>query len=332
MPQYLLDTLYLKKMEYYKNKKILIAGGSGLVGTNLFLRLIKLSKNVTASYFSKIQIKKYKKFYKKYDFTKKKDCLKATKNKEIVFITAVNASGILNMKKNFFDNINENFLIRSNLLESCVINKVKKVMWVSSSTVYQPYYKPITEKQLDLRFNPYEIYLGNGWLYRYLEKLFEFYSKNTKLDIKILRTSSIYGPYDNFNTNKSHVVPAIIKKSLDNKKNLEAWGDPYVVRDFVYVKDLVEAMLLVMTKKNFKILNFSYGKGCSIKNLVKLILKVTNKNKKVIFRYKNRSSAKYRVLNNIKFNQVIKNISRTSLLDGLIQTCKWYKKNKINFS
>ena len=171
MPQYLLDTLYLKKMEYYKNKKILIAGGSGLVGTNLFLRLIKLSKNVTASYFSKIQIKKYKKFYKKYDFTKKKDCLKATKNKEIVFITAVNASGILNMKKNFFDNINENFLIRSNLLESCVINKVKKVMWVSSSTVYQPYYKPITEKQLDLRFNPYEIYLGNGWLYRYLEKL-----------------------------------------------------------------------------------------------------------------------------------------------------------------
>ena len=48
-------------------------------------------------------------------------------------------------------------------------------MWVSSSTVYQPYYKPITEKQLDLRFNPYEIYLGNGWLYRYLEKLFEFY-------------------------------------------------------------------------------------------------------------------------------------------------------------
>lgn len=72
MPQYLLDTLYLKKMEYYKNKKILIAGGSGLVGTNLFLRLIKLSKNVTASYFSKIQIKKYKKFYKKYDFTKKK--------------------------------------------------------------------------------------------------------------------------------------------------------------------------------------------------------------------------------------------------------------------
>ena len=100
----------------------------------------------------------------------------------------------------------------------------------------------------------------------------------------------------------------------------------------MYVKDLVEAMLLVMTKKNFKILNFSYGKGCSIKNLVKLILKVTNKNKKVIFRYKNRSSAKYRVLNNIKFNQVIKNISRTSLLDGLIQTCKWYKKNKINFS
>ena len=74
MPQYLLDTLYLKKMEYYKNKKILIAGGSGLVGTNLFLRLIKLSKNVTASYFSKIQ-----KNLQKIWFHKKKRLFKSNK-------------------------------------------------------------------------------------------------------------------------------------------------------------------------------------------------------------------------------------------------------------
>ena len=59
-------------MEYYKNKKILIAGGSGLVGTNLFLRLIKLSKNVTASYFSKNTNKNTKNFTKNMISQKKK--------------------------------------------------------------------------------------------------------------------------------------------------------------------------------------------------------------------------------------------------------------------
>ena len=122
-------------MKYYKNKKIFIAGGSGLVGTNLLMKLIKITKNVRASYNTKIQNKKIKKFYKRYDFKNFNHCLEATKNMDIVFITAVKASGIMNMKKNFNDDISDNFLIRSNLLKSCVANKVKKVLWVSSSTV-----------------------------------------------------------------------------------------------------------------------------------------------------------------------------------------------------
>ena len=125
------------------------------------------------------------------------------------------------MKKNFDDNINYNFLIRSNLLKSCVANKVKKVLWVSSSTVYQPSKIKIKEKDLNLNIDPYDIYLGTGWLYRYLEKLCLFYNQSKKMDIKIIRTSSIYGPYDNFDDNKSHVIPALIKKSFNSKKILK---------------------------------------------------------------------------------------------------------------
>ena len=68
------------------------------------------------------------------------------------------------------------------------------------------------------------------------------------MDIKIIRTSSIYGPYDNFDDKKSHVIPALIKKSFNSKKNLEVWGDPMVVRDFVYVEDLVNAMINFIPK------------------------------------------------------------------------------------
>tara|TARA_B100000029_G_C17464787_1_gene919844 strand:+ start:305 stop:1270 length:966 start_codon:yes stop_codon:yes gene_type:complete len=315
-------------MKFYRNKKIFIAGGSGLVGTNLLIKLISMSKKVNASYNNNIQIKKFKKFYKKYNFIKYEDCLKATKNKDIVFITAVKGSGILNMKKNFDDNINYNFLIRSNLLKSCVANKVKKVLWVSSSTVYQPSKIKIKENDLNLNIDPYDIYLGTGWLYRYLEKLCLFYNQSKKMDIKVIRTSSIYGPYDNFDDKKSHVIPALIKKSINSKKNLEVWGDPSVVRDFVYVEDLVDAMINFIPKRTKQILNFSSGNSTSIKLLAKTILKISGTNKKIIYKFKNRSSAIYRVLNNNNYNKKIKRIKRTTLEDGLKKTFEWMKNNK----
>ncbi len=313
-------------MKFYKNKNIFIAGGSGLVGTNLLIKLNSISKDVKASYNNKIQNKKFKKYYKKYNFINYEDCLIATKNKDIVFITAVKGSGILNMKKNFDDNINDNFLIRSNLLKSCVANKVKKVLWVSSSTVYQPSKIKIKENDLNLNIDPYDIYLGTGWLYRYLEKLCLFYNQSKKMDIKIIRTSSIYGPYDNFDDKKSHVIPALIKKSSNSKKKLEVWGDPAVIRDFVYVDDLVDAMISFIPKKTKQILNFSSGTPTSIRMLAKSILKVTGVNKKIIYKFKSRSSAIYRVLNNNYYNKKIKKIKRTSLENGLQKTYEWFKK------
>lgn len=315
-------------MKFYRNKKIFIAGGSGLVGTNLLIKLIDMTKDVKASYNNNIQNKKYKKYYKKYNFINYEDCLKATKNKDIVFITAVKGSGIFNMKKNFDDNINDNFLIRSNLLKSCVANKVKKVLWVSSSTIYQPSKIKIKENDLNLNIDPYDIYLGTGWLYRYLEKLCLFYNQTKKMDIKVIRTSSIYGPYDNFDDKKSHVIPALIKKSINSKKNFEVWGDPTVVRDFVYVEDLVDAMINFTPKKTKQILNFSSGKATSIKLLAKTILEISGTNKKIIYKFKNRSSAIYRVLNNNNYNKKIKRIKRTTLINGLKKTFEWIKNNK----
>lgn len=315
-------------MKYYKNKKIFIAGGSGLVGTNLLLKLLKINKKVRASYNTKIQNKKIKKFYKRYDFKKFNQCLEATKNMDIVFITAVKAGGIMNIKKKFNDDINDNFLIISNLLKSCVANKVKKVLWVSSSTVYQPNKKKISEKDLNLNIDPYKIYLATGWLYRYLEKLCFMYNFDSNIDIKIIRTTSIYGPYDNFDEKKSHVIPALIKKSEKNKKELEVWGDPNIVRDFVYVEDLVNGMLNLVPKNiKYKIFNFSNGKPTSIKMLAKTILEISGLDKKIIYKFQNRSSAPFRILNNKKYNKMVKELKRTSLKTGLKETLLWYKKN-----
>ena len=60
-------------------------------------------------------------------------------------------------------------------------NRVKKIIWVSSSTTYQSYNKKIKEKDLDLNKNPYDIYYGIGWTYRYLEKIFNYLNDKNRL-------------------------------------------------------------------------------------------------------------------------------------------------------
>ncbi len=309
------------------NKNILVAGGSGLLGANITDLLIKSKANVVSSYYQK-KFKFNKKHYKKFDFLNMNDCLKATKKKEIVFIVAVRASGMLNIKENFFKQNLNNLKLRINLLEACKINKVKSIVWVSSSTVYQPLKRPIKENEINYNLQPYEIYLGVGSAYRYLEETFMNYLKNFKMNIKIIRTASIYGPFDNFNLKTSHVIPALIKKSLSKDKSLRVLGDPSVTRDFVYVKDLAMACIFLSRHKFKGIVNFSAGKPTSIKKLSKKILNIIGSQKKIQFINKKKSSAKYRVLDNAKFGNLFKKFKRTKLEHGLLETINWYLKNE----
>lgn len=316
----------MKKNIDFKNKKILVAGGSGLLGSNITKLLINANANFESSFNSKRFINK--KYYKKFDFLKFKDCLRATKKKDIVFIVAVKGSGILNLEKNFFEENLNNLTIRINLLEACRVNKVKNIVWVSSSTVYQPLNKPIKEKEINLNIEPYKIYLGVGSAYRYLENIFMYYLKKFNMNIKIIRTASIYGPFDNFDLNTSHVIPALIKKALSKKKHLNVLGDPNVIRDFVFAEDLARACILLSLNKFKGIINFSSGHPTTIRQLSKKIVEIIKIKKKIKFVNKSKSSARYRVLDNSKFDKLLKNFKRKKLKDGLFQTIQWYLNNE----
>ena len=210
-------------------------------------------------------------------------------------------------------------------------NNVSKIIWVSSSTVYQPSKKKISEKKINFNYNPYPDYLITGNVYRFLENIVNFY-KSKGVDVCVVRTSSIYGPYDNFNPKKSHVIPALIKKIFDTKKNeIKIWGNPNVVRDFVYVDDLAKAIVLLMNKKVTEPINFSYGKGLTIISLAKILIKLSGKKIKFKFINPKLSSAPYRVLENKLFNRIFKKFKRTGIEDGLKKTINWYLNGRKKF-
>ena len=154
-----------------------------------------------------------------------------------------------------------------------------------------------------------------------------YYREMFNMDINIIRTANIYGPQDNFKKNQGHVIPSLISKALSKNKKLEVWGDPNVVRDFVFAEDLANACYKVLNfKKKNLTLNFSSGKAVRIKDLAKQILKSLKIKKQIKFQKSKPSSAKYRVLNNDLFNFYFKNFERTELKKGIQITSEWLKK------
>jgi len=312
-------------LEFLKGNKILVTGGAGLLGMNLTQFFVKNDLEVKSTYFTRPPLDNLKNFYQKFDLSEYGACLEATKEKDIVIIGAIQAYGVQGMKQNATSSVLSNLKIQAGLLEACSANNVKKVIWISSSTVYQEAFYPIAEDQLDLNQPPYELYQGVAWVYRYIEQLAKCYTQKQNLPIGIIRTSSIYGPFDRFDDDKSHVIPGLIKRAMNKEKPFVVWGNGFTVRDFVYVDDLIQAIVLVLEGLcNAVPINFSNGTPINVKTLVDVVLDACEYSTTPIFDESKPSAAPYRVLDNTKFDTVLGRIKRTELEAGIKKTVDWY--------
>ena len=142
----------------------------------------------------------------------------------------------------------------------------------------------------------------------------------------IVRPSNVYGPYDDFNPDTSHVMAALIKKYCDGQNPFEVWGDGEDVRDFIYVDDFVRDVLALTEKVDkFDIFNVGYGEGFSVNK----ILDMMGVKKKNIKHSKGKpSTVKKRLLNMDKIYKLLGYRSWNNIYDGMRKTIDWYKENK----
>lgn len=308
-----------------KNKNILVAGGSGLVGVNLTKRLIGAGACVLPTYFSH-RPEFLTECYRRFDFNRFEDCMEATRGMDYVIICASQTFGVKMMKDNPTVSILSNLRISSGLMEACNLNKVDKVMLISSGTVYQETSLPVKEEQLDLNIPPYKLYYGVGWLNRYLEHLAKFYQHVHNMKIGIIRPANVYGPYDKFDDDKSHVLPALIKRAVKKENPFIVWGDKSAVRDFVYVEDLIDDLLDVFDNYcNCEPLNVSGGKGIDVETAVKVILDICGHDVFPQYDLSRPSSIPYRVLDMERIEFLLGKRKRTPFEEGIAKTVEWYK-------
>lgn len=125
----------------------------------------------------------------------------------------------------------------------------------------------------------YEKYFGVGWTKVYLEKMCEFYSRQGNTRFTVIRHSNVYGPWDKYGLENSHVFGATITKVLTSNDKVKIWGTGEEKRDLIYIDDLISLVSLAINnqKELFKLFNAGGGVDISIKDLTSLIAELANK-------------------------------------------------------
>jgi len=312
------------KDKFFK-KKILVAGGTGLIGQQLTKQLIALGAEVSVCSLDKEQLApKGIKNYFKMDMTIKENCKKVCDGMNIVFsLLGATGSPVTNTNQPATFMMG-NLLTALNMLEGARLANVDEFLYTSTYGVYSNKGEMIENKVWD--YNPSENDKFAGWAKRIGELQVEAYQKQYDWKkIYVVRPANIFGPYSNFDEKNSMVVASLIKKFFSNEKVVKVWGDGSPIRDFVYSKDMARMIIDVVRKEITVPINLGSGKGVSIKELVNIIAnsKHIKKKLKVEFETDKPMGDKIRVLN----TQLAKKYNifpEISLKEGIDETIEWY--------
>ena len=244
--------------------------------------LLKIGAKVkTSTHRSPVNVKdKRINIVENIDLTKINDCLKLIDGTDIVIHLAGEIANPKYVASDFQITLNQ-ITCFTNVIDASQRCGVKKFIDLNSGTGYPLKNHPIKEEEY-WEGEPYISYYGYGWMRRYREKVMEHCSNISDMKIYIARASAVFGPNDNFDLDTCHVIPALIRRSLKGENPFIVWGKPDVVRDFIFVKDVVKGMLLIMDKgKSMEPYNLGSGESITIGRLVDSILSFNNLDLKV---------------------------------------------------
>ena len=206
---------------------------------------------------------------------------------EYIIVAAAKVGGILANNTYRAQFIYENLMIESNIIHAAYQYGVEKLLFLGSSCIYPKLAtQPLKEESLltgllEYTNEPYAIAKIAGI------KLCESYYKQYGSNFLSVMPTNLYGPYDNFNLETSHVLPALIRKfhqsKIDNRQSVEVWGTGTPKREFLYVEDLADAIYFIMQNvnapdlydKGISHINIGSGEDLQICELVEIIKEVT---------------------------------------------------------
>jgi len=307
--------------------KILVTGGTGMVG-NAIKRNLKNheAKFVGSSDYNLKNEAEVKKLF--YDYWP-----------DAVIHLAARVGGVKDNSDFLYDYFYENLRINTNVINQCKVDGIKNVIALSSTCVYPKYVEsyPVKEEELHKGY-PEDTNFGYAFAKRMMQVQMETARIQDKLERErenyrwsILYPSNLYGPYDTFDLQKSHVIPALVlkfhKAKMEGRDSVELYGTGKPLRQLTYVDDIANQIVKMIDSEVSGDFNFANPRNYSIAEIAQAISVVIGYNGSIY--YNGKLDGVYRKDVDItKISQMFHLEPFTPLEEGLDKTYKWFLENK----
>ena len=247
---------------------------------------------------------------------------------DYVFHAAARVYGIMGNMKNKALSFYDNVMINTNVVDAAQKVGVKKITVMGTGAVY-PYPSPGLPLKEDMIFfgEPHDAENSYAHAKRAMLAMLNAYKESYGLNWAYIVSCNLFGPRDKFDIEYGHVVPSLIKKFYDAKKNntkVVIWGDGSAQRDFMYVKDTARVALEVMQKIEGPT-NIGSGTIYKIKDIVEMLADISDMKDQIEWDSTKPNGQDYRAYDLSKINRI--NFQcKYSIKDGLNETWNWFEK------
>jgi GDP-L-fucose synthase len=313
-------------MGFWENKRILVTGGAGFLGTYVVEKLRERGcTNIFVpeiEHYDLVQIEAVKRAYH-------------DAQPDIVIHLAAVVGGIGANRENPGRFFFENAMMGIQLIHEGHLRKIDKFVALGTICAY-PKLTPVPFREENLwNGYPEETNAPYGLAKKMLLVQAQAYRQQYGFNTIYLLPVNLYGPGDNFDPHSSHVIPALIKKCVDalenGKDHIEVWGTGTPSREFLYVEDAAEAICLATERYNKpEPVNIGAGFEITIKDLVELIVKLTGFEGDIAWDTSKPDGQPRRMLDTSRAEKEFGFKAKMPFEEGLRRTIKWYRNGKYN--
>ncbi len=309
---------------FWSDKKVTVTGGAGFLGQHLVRRL--------ESFGAKVFVPRQR----DYNLTTLDASLRCLLEHpcDVLFHAAAYYGGIGINQTQPATLYYSNLVMGANLMEAARLANVGKFVAIGTACSY-PGYLEGHLKEEDLWAGPCHASVVNyGLTKKMMAVQAQAYKRQYGLDSIHLILTNLYGPGDSYNPDRSHVVAALVRKWVEadiaKAPSVEVWGTGKPIREFIYVEDCADAIVLAAEKYDDAAmpLNIGTGVGTSIKELAETVHDVSGFKGKMTWNVDKPDGAAVKVLDMTRMRSILDWTPPTKLRDGLVKTVDWYRANK----
>jgi nucleoside-diphosphate-sugar epimerase len=327
-------TTPIQAPSFWENKRVLVGGGCGFLGSYLVPQLVgagakvMVVDNLENGFVESIAPVRDQVEFREGDLRDRSVCDDVTRGQDIFINLAAKAFGMDYSQSHASEMLTQNLLCTLTPLEAARYNRVERVVVLSSSCVY-PDEAPIPTPELPVFSGlPEKVNEGYGWAKRMQELAGTYYARDFGMKVTILRPFNMYGGnYRWGSQEKAHVIPVLVKRILDGEDPVMVWGSGQQRRNFLHGADAAHLMLRVIAQDVVaEPINIGYDDDTKIADLVDVICEVSGRSPRIVFDRTKPEGQFRKCADARRLRELTQGyVPRVSLRDGIAEMVEWYR-------